>query len=73
MADSAKTNGRLEQQGWRPIDEAPCPSPPCFLRQGKTRYTTGERTEEGNWIMASPFGEAIPIDPPPTHFKLFPD
>jgi len=73
MADSAKANGRLEQQGWRPAEEAPCPCPPSFLRQGESRYTTGERTEEGNWIMASPFGEAIPVNPAPTHYKPFPD
>ena len=70
MADSAKANGRLEQEGWRPIEEAPCPCPPSFLRQGKSRYTTGERSEHGNWIM---LGEPVPVYPTPTHFKPFPD
>ena len=35
-------NGRLEELGWRPIDEAPCPYGPCFVRLGPGDYTIGE-------------------------------
>ena len=67
MAGSAKANGRLEEEGWRPIEEATCPYGPCFLRLGPGDYAIGEY-EFDAWHKLP---EIQPITP--THFKDFPD